>query len=150
MSEYDQDFPEDQELKEKPDEEADKESEEEVSDARKTFFQALKELKDNIDQESEMNPPDDLNIPSDPTGQPFDDGNEDEKDSHTDKIFASKSKNSGEDDELMTPGKRNLETADNIKMIMKVLDGNFQRNIARKSFHPGGVPRTWKKMVNFG
>ena len=149
MSEFDQDFPDDQELKEKPDDESEKQSEEEVSDARKTFFQALKELKENIDQESEMTPPEDLNIPSDPTGQPFDDGNTDEKDSRTDKIFASKSKNSGEDDDLLTPGKRNLETADNIKMIMKVLDGNFQRNIARKAFHPGGVPRTWKRMVTF-
>ena len=35
--------------KEKPDDESEKQSEEEVSDARKTFFQALKELKENID-----------------------------------------------------------------------------------------------------
>ena len=149
MSEFDQDFPENDELKEQPDEESEKESDEEVSDARKTFFQALKELKDNINQESEMNPPDDLNIPSDPTGLPFDDGSDEEKDSQTDKVFARKSQNSGEDDDLLIPGKRNLDTADNIKMIMKVLDGNFQRNIARKSFHPGGVPRTWKRMSDF-
>jgi len=149
MADSDQDFTDDQELKEKPDEESDKKSEEEVSDARKTFFQALKELKENINQESEMAPLDDLNIPSDPTGQPFDDGNSEDKDSQTDKIFASKSKNSGDDDDLLTPGKRNLESADNIRLIMKVLDGNFQRNIAQKAYHPGGVPRTWKRMTTF-
>ncbi len=149
MADSDQDFTDDQELKEKPDEESDKKSEEEVSDARKTFFQALKELKENINQESEMAPLDDLNIPSDPTGQPFDDGNSEDKDSQTDKIFASKSKNSGDDDDLLTPGKRNLESADNIRLIMKVLGGNFQRNIAQKTYHPGGVPRTWKRMTTF-
>lgn len=149
MSEFDQDIPEDQELQEKADDEAKKESEDEVSDARKAFFQALKELKENINQESDMIPPDELNIPADPTGQPFDDGSSDEKDPATDKLFASKSKNAGEEDDLLTPGKRNFETADNIRMIMKVLDGNFQRNIAQKALHPGGVPRTWKRMINF-
>ncbi len=140
----------DEELKEKPDEESDKEAQEEsISEVRKTFFQALKELKDNIDQENDMAPPDDLDIPSDPTGQPFDDGSNESKDNSTDKIFASKSKNSGKDDDLKTPGKRNTEGADNIKMIMKVLEGNFQRNIARRTNHPGGVPRKWKTMVSF-
>ena len=32
---------------------------------------------------------------------------------------------------------------------MKVLDGNFQRNIAKRTNHPGGVPRKWKRMVSF-
>jgi hypothetical protein len=149
MSEFDQDLPDDQDLKEKPDDESEKEGEEEVSDARETFFQALKELKENINQESELTPPDELNVPSDPTGQPSDGGDKDDRDTRTDKIYASKSKNSGEDDDLLIPGKSVDETAENIKKIMKVLDGNFQRNIARKAFHPGGVPRTWKKMINF-
>ena len=148
MSEFDQDFPENDELKEQvPDEESEKESDEEVSDARKTFFQALKELKDNINQESEMNPPDDLNIPSDPTGLPFDDGSDEEKDSQTDKVFASKSQNSGEDDDLLIPGKRNLDTADNIKMIMKVLDGNFQRKHSPEVIPPRGCPKDLEKNV---
>ena len=96
-----------------------------------------------------MIPPDQLNIPSDPTGQPFDDGSNEDKDNRTDRIFASKSKNAGEDDDLKTPGKRNTESADNIKIIMKVLDGNFQRNIAKRTNHPGGVPRKWKRMTSF-
>ena len=96
-----------------------------------------------------MAPPDDLNIPSDPTGQPFDDRSNEDKDNRTDRIFASKSKNAGEDDDLKMPGKRNTESADNIKLIMKVLDGNFQRNIAKRTNHPGGVPRKWKRMSSF-
>ena len=149
MSEFDQDLPDKQDLKEKPDDEAEKEGEEQAPDAREAFFQALKELKENISQESELTPPDDLNVPTDPTGMPADDGNNEDRDTRTDKVYASKSKNSGEDDELLTPGKRVDETAENIKKIMKVLDGNFQRNIARKAYHPGGVPRTWKKMTTF-
>ena len=96
-----------------------------------------------------MAPPDDLNIPSDPTGQPFDDGSNEDRDNRTDRIFASKSKNAGKDDDLKTPGKRNTESADNIKLIMKVLEGNFQRNIAERTNHPGGLPRTWKRMTSF-
>ena len=149
MSEYDQDMPEDEDLQQQPDDDADKEGDEESPDAREAFFQALKELKENISQESELTPPDDLNVPTDPTGMPVDDGNRDDRETLTDKVYASKSSSSGEDDDMLTPGKRVDETAENIKKIMKVLDGNFQRNIARKSFHPGGVPRTWKKMTGF-
>lgn len=96
-----------------------------------------------------MAPPEDLNIPSDPTGNPADDGKSDQIDTQTDKIFASKSKNPGDEDDLKTPGKINYESADNIKLIMKVLEGNFQRSIAMKSDHPGGLPRKWKKMNAF-
>jgi len=32
---------------------------------------------------------------------------------------------------------------------MKVLEGNFQRNIALNAPHPGGLPRKWKRMKNF-
>ena len=53
-----------------------------------------------------MAPPDDLNIPSDPTGQPFDDGTNEDNDNRTDRIFASKSKNAGEDDDLKNTGKK--------------------------------------------
>ena len=34
-------------------------------------------------------------------------------------------------------------------MLMKVLEGNFQRNIALNAPHPGGLPRKWKRMKNF-
>jgi hypothetical protein len=32
---------------------------------------------------------------------------------------------------------------------MKVLEGNFQRNIALQAPHPGGQPRKWKRMIHF-
>lgn len=32
---------------------------------------------------------------------------------------------------------------------MKVLEGDFQRNIAKKAYHPGGLPRKWKRMNTF-
>src|SRR5690606_40109535 len=40
-------------------------------------------------------------------------------------------------------------SADNVKVIMKVLEGNFQRNIALRGDHPGGLPRKWKRMSHF-
>lgn len=143
--------PPEQELKEVPDDEAKKESEQsnDIDDAKKTFFQALKELKDNIEQENSIAPPEDQEIPSDPTGKPADDGKSDEKPGKTKQVFGSKSRNPGEEDEFKIPGKKNYETADNIKVIMKVLEGNFQRNIARKAQHPGGVPRKYKRMNYF-
>lgn len=143
--------PPEQELKEVPDDEAEKESEQsnDIDDAKKTFFQALKELKDNIEQENSIAPPEDQEIPSDPTGKPADDGKSDEKPGKTKQVFGSKSRNPGEEDEFKIPGKKNYETADNIKVIMKVLEGNFQRNIARKAQHPGGVPRKYKRMNYF-
>lgn len=143
--------PPEQEMKEVPDDEAEKESEEsnDIDDAKKTFFQALKELKDNIEKENSIAPPEDQEIPSDPTGKPADDGKSDEKPGKTRQVFGSKSKNPGEEDEFQIPGKRNYDSADNIKVIMKVLEGNFQRNIARKAQHPGGVPRKYKRMNHF-
>jgi len=143
--------PPEQELQEVPDDEAEKESEEsdDIDDAKKTFFQALKELKDNIEHENSIEPPEGQDIPADPTGKPADDGDTDKKPSQTKQVFGSKSKNPGEEDDFKIPGKKNLESADNIRVIMKVLEGNFQRNIARNAQHPGGVPRKWKRMNFF-
>ena len=42
-----------------------------------------------------------------------------------------------------------MESADNVRIIMKVLEGNFQRSIAMDAPHPGGLPRKWKRMVDF-
>ncbi|MGH7884236.1 MAG: vWA domain-containing protein [Thermodesulfobacteriota bacterium] len=135
---------------EMPDEDAEKETENELSEARKTFFQALKELKENINnEESEMEPPEGQDIPSEPTGKLQDSGNADRDDKLSQTLMGSKSEKAGEDDETVIPGRRNLETADNIKIIMKALEGDFQRNIAKKSFHPGGSPRKWKTMTSF-
>ncbi len=135
-----------------PDEEAEKETENELSEARKTFFQALKELKENIDNEdegNEMEPPEGQDIPSEPTGKPKDSGNADREDKSSQAFMGSKSEKAGEDEDTVIPGKRNFETAENIKTIMRVLEGDFQRNIAKRSLHPGGSPRKWKTMVSF-
>ncbi len=132
-----------------PDEDSDKETENELSEARKTFFDALKELKENINQESQMEPPEGQDIPSDPTGNMRDSGNSEREDKSSRAYMSSKSDQAGEDDETIIPGRGNTETADNIKLIMKILEGNFQRSMAQKSLHPGGSPRKWKQMRSF-
>ena len=98
-----------------------------------------------------MAPPEDLNIPSDATGETTDDGQKrDEKEPpKSNKVFASKSPDPGDEEDYWIGGKKNLESADNVKVIMKVLEGNFQRNIALRGDHPGGLPRKWKRMSHF-
>jgi len=98
-----------------------------------------------------MAPPEDLNIPSEATGQAMDDGQRrDEKEPpKSNKVYASKSPDPGDEEDYWIGGKKNLESADNVKVIMKVLEGNFQRNIALRGDHPGGLPRKWKRMRNF-
>jgi len=134
-----------------PDDDAEKESRDQLSEARKTFFQALKELKENIQQESEMAPPEDQKAPTDLSGQPADDGgNDEDRESPKDnKVYASKSPDPGDEEDYWIGGKKNLDSAENIKAIMRVLEGNFQRSIALKAAHPGGLPRTWKRMNFF-
>lgn len=63
--------------------------------------------------------------------------------------MSSKSSKAGEDDDTVIPGRGNSETAENIKRIMKVLEGNFQKSMAKKASHPGGSPRKWKHMRSF-
>ncbi len=98
-----------------------------------------------------MGPPEDQNTPSDPSGMAADEGTRnDERDApKTTKVFASKSPDPGDEEDYWIGGRRNTDSADNIKSIMRVLEGNFQRNIALKASHPGGLPRTWKRMSHF-
>jgi len=98
-----------------------------------------------------MAPPEDQNAPTDPKGMAADEGsrNDEKDDPRTTKIFASKSPDPGDEDDYWIGGKRNTDSADNIKAIMRVLEGNFQRSIALKAPHPGGLPRTWKRMSYF-
>ena len=96
-----------------------------------------------------METPEGQDIPSDPKGSLQDSGNADREDKSSQALMGSKSNKAGEDDDTIIPGKRNDETADNIKAIMKILEGNFQRSMAKKSFHPGGSPRKWKQMTSF-
>ncbi len=98
-----------------------------------------------------MSPPDDQNIPSDPTGQLSDDlGRKDDREPpKSSKVFASKSPDPGDEEDYWISGRKNLDSADNVKIIMKVLEGNFQKSIALRAPHPGGMPRTWKRMRHF-
>lgn len=96
-----------------------------------------------------MEPPEGQDVPSDPTGRPQDSGNADRDDKSSQALLGSRSNKAGEDDDTVIPGQRNQETAENIKLIMKVLEGDFQRNIAKRAYHPGGSPRKWKTMNSF-
>lgn len=149
MSEYEEDIRDMETRGEMPDEDSEKESEDELSDARKTFFDALKELKDNLNQESEMEPPEGQDVPSDPTGSLQDSSGADREDKSSQAFMGSKSEKAGEDEDSVIPGRGNTETADNIKLIMKILEGNFQKSMAEKAFNPGGSPRKWKSMTSF-
>jgi MoxR-like ATPase len=41
------------------------------------------------------------------------------------------------------------ETIENIEVLLKVLKGRMDRNMAEKVPHPGGQPRKWRRMTNF-
>jgi len=41
------------------------------------------------------------------------------------------------------------ETIENIEVLLKVLKGRMDRNLAEKVAHPGGQPRKWRRMTNF-
>ena len=97
-----------------------------------------------------MAPPEDMEIPADAEGQLSDDNSEHDGDPpESNKVFASKSPDPGDEEDYWIGGKKNTDSADNVRIIMKVLEGNFQRSMALKAPHPGGMPRTWKRMINF-
>ncbi|MER3446500.1 MAG: hypothetical protein C4291_06470 [Candidatus Dadabacteria bacterium] len=148
MSEFEQHAPGERE-KESP--EGERQSDQ-LSEARKTFFQALKELKDNLtgersDMNLQMNEKSEMKPASgqDQGGHP--EGGERPK--GLQKVYGSKSPYAGDEDDSWIGGKRNLEAAENVKIVMKVLEGNFQRSIALDAPHPGGQPRRWKRMRYF-
>src|SRR5260370_8162738 len=41
------------------------------------------------------------------------------------------------------------ETIENIEVLLKVLKGRMDRNMAEKVPHPGGQPRKWRPIPNF-
>ena len=41
------------------------------------------------------------------------------------------------------------ETIDNIEVLLKVIKGRMDRNMAEKIAHPGGQPRKWRRMTTF-
>lgn len=123
-----------------------------LSEARKTFFQALKELKENLAGErNDMIMHSEQDAQTKPSGDSGDDGQDGghRQNSHH-KIYGSKSPRAGdEDDTWIGTGKRNVESAENVKIVMRVLEGNIQRSIALDAPHPGGQPRRWKRMNHF-
>ncbi|GBD38501.1 ATPase RavA [bacterium HR37] len=131
----------------------DSSNQDQLSEARKTFFQALKELKDNLAKETNgsmsLNVDQKLRDPA--NGQAKEEGQHqgDKKDKPSQKVYASKSPYAGAEEDYWIGGKKNLEAAENVKIIMKVLEGNIQRNIAFDAPHPGGQPRRWKRMNYF-
>jgi len=149
-SEFNQNSPGDQQRQEQQQEQ--KIPSDQLSEARKTFLQALKELKDSIrNQNDDMAPPSDQTTQSENLGHQHGDGEpreEIERKSH-DKTYASKSPHPGDEEEYWIGGKRNHMSADNVKIIMKVLEGTIQKSMAFDAPHPGGLPRRWKKMNTF-
>ena len=122
VSEFDQDLPDDEERNEFPDENAEKESKDELSDAKQTFFQALKELKENLEKEPNIAPPEDQKAPSDAHGQTNENERREQRDPPKSKnIFASKSHDPGDEDEYWIGGKQQRDSADNVKMLMKTM-----------------------------
>ncbi len=100
-------------------------------------------------KKEKMQPPEGMDIPSDPKGQPDQDAGEDKQKELSEKTTSSKSFRPGDTEERAAAAHRNYETAKNIKLIMKALEGSFQRSMASKTSHPGGMPRKWKKMDIF-
>ncbi len=131
--------------------EKEKQPSDQLSEARRTFFQALKELKENIANDNQINMDSDFNSDMEAGGHPEDnDGDGEEgRPKTSQKTYSSKSPKPGDEEDYWIGGKRNLESADNVRIIMKVLEGNFQRSIAMDAPHPGGLPRKWKRMVDF-
>lgn len=92
-----------------------------------------------VDQESKVNEEDVDQSEYDPQRRP------------SEKIYSTKSQNAGDYDDVW-PGdseRRHDEAAENVGIVMKVLEGRIQRSIAMKGAHPGGVPRRWKRMRSF-
>lgn len=100
-------------------------------------------------KKEKMQPPEGMDIPSDPKGQPDQDAGEDKQKDLSEKTTSSKSVRPGDTEERGMAAYGNYKTARNIKLIMKVLEGSFQRSIATRKNHPGGLPRKWKRMGVF-
>ncbi len=138
--------------KEKESPQGENQSSDQLSEARKTFFEALKELKENLAGErNDVTMQLDRDSPTKPSGESGDDGQDEgpRQKSHQ-KVYGSKSPHAGDDDDTwIGTGKRNAESAENVKIVMRVLEGNIQRSIALDAPHPGGQPRRWKRMTQF-
>ena len=122
-----------------------------MSDAENSFMQALDELQDNLTSEDNSRPLDsDEKIPTNPSNKSEDDGEGDMNNTPlSEKVYATKSKRSGDTDANKVGTEENQEIAQNVQIVMKVLEGNIQRSIAKRGNYPGGLPRRYKRMNSF-
>ena len=89
-------------------------------------------------------------LPTNPTNKNEDDGEGDmDKTPLSEKIYASRSKRAGDTDDSAMGTLENEEVAQNVQIVMKVLEGNIQRSIAKRGQYPGGLPRRYKRMNSF-
>ena len=114
-------------------------------------MQALEELQDNLTTEDNSKPIDsEKKIPTNPSNKSEDDGEGDINNAPlSEKIYATKSKRAGDTDASKVGTKENFELAQNVQIVMKVLEGNIQRSIAKRGLYPGGLPRRYKRMNSF-
>ena len=122
-----------------------------MSDAENSFMQALEELQDNLTSEDNSKPLDsDKKIPTNPSNKSEDDGEGDMNNAPlSEKVYATKSKRAGDTDASKIGTEDNQEIAQNVQIVMKVLEGNIQRSIAKRGHYPGGLPRRYKRMNSF-
>ena len=122
-----------------------------MNDAENSFMQALEELQDNLTAEDNSKPLDSKEkIPTNPSNQSEDDGESDIDNAPlSEKVYATKSKNAGDVDSSKIGTEENNELAQNVQIVMKVLEGNIQRSIAKRGHYPGGLPRRYKRMNSF-
>ena len=114
-------------------------------------MEALEELESNLTSQDNSKPMEpEEKIPTNPSNQSEDDGEGDiENAPLSEKIYATKSKRSGDGDSTKTGTLDNSEVAQNVQIVMKCLEGNIQRSLAKKGTHPGGLPRRYKRMNSF-
>ena len=96
-----------------------------MSDAENSFMQALEELQDNLTSEDNSKPLDsDKKIPTNPSNKSEDDGEGDMNNAPlSEKVYATKSKRAGDTDASKIGTEDNQEIAQNVQIVMKVLEG---------------------------
>ena len=114
-------------------------------------MEALDELQSNLTSEDNSKPIDaEDKVPTDPHNKSENDeeGGVDNA-PLSEKIYATKSKRAGDTDASKMNLSNDSEVAQNVQIVMKCLEGNIQRSLAKKGTHPGGLPRRYKRMNSF-
>ena len=110
-------------------------------------MKALEELQSKLTSEDNSKPIDSgEKISTDPRNKSKNDEGGVDNTPLSEKVYATKSKRAGDTDASKMSILDNSEIAQNVQIIMKVLEGNIQRSIAKRGQCPGGLPRRYKKM----